>query len=185
MHSLRIDLHNQFVTLMMVVAATIATAQPQVAQSSTGGGPHQSDRQITVTADRLVSDREAKTATFTGRVKVVRGNSTIEADRLTVLYAGNAPRSDAGLPGRSAIEWVVAEGNVRIRSENLTATTPKAVYNRSSQTIELLGAGTRVISGGNSISGRQIVLHLEGEQLTVSSSQDSRVKAVIEPSTKK
>jgi lipopolysaccharide export system protein LptA len=182
---LRIDLRKQFVTLMLVVATACATSQPQVAQSSAGGGPHQSDRRITVTADRLVSDREAKTATFTGHVKVVRGSSTIEADRLTVVYAGNTPRSDAGLPGRSAIERVVAEGNVRIRSEDLTATTPKAVYSRFSQTIELLGAGTRVISGSNSISGPQILLHLEGERLTVSSGGDSRVKAVIEPSSKK
>ena len=184
MHSLRIDLSKQFAALMLAVVTASATFQPSVAQGSAGDDPHQSNRRITVTADRLVSDREAKTATFTGRVRVVRGSSTIEADRLTVVYAGNTSRTDAGLPGRSAIERAVAEGNVRIRSEDLTAKTPKAVYSRDSQTIELLGAGTRVISGNNSIAGRQIVLHLEGERLTVSSSGDSRVKAVIEPSTK-
>ncbi len=141
------------------------------------------DRQVTVTADRLVSDRIKRTATFSGRVKVVRGNSTVESDRLTVYYDQNTSRAETERPDRSVIERIVAEGNVRIRSQQLSAQTPKAVYSRTGQTIELLGGGTRVISGGNSITGLRIVLHLEGEQLTVSSGGDNRVKAVLEPST--
>ena len=153
--------------------------------NTAAGNVNRSDRQVTVTADRLVSDRAGRTATFIGRVKVIRGDSTIESDRLTVFYSAITSRGDAALPGKSAIERIIAEGNVRIRSKELSAHTPKAIYSRPAQTIELLGARSQVTSGNNSITGRQIVLHLEGERLTVSSGGDSRVKAVLEPSTKK
>lgn len=150
-----------------------------------GDNTLQQQRRVTVSADRLVSDRTARTATFTGRVKVVRGTSTLEADRLTVVYGENASGDQARLPARSAIDRIVAEGNVRIRSRDLSAKTPKAIYSRPAQTIELLGAGTQVISGSNSITGMQIVLHMEGERLTVSSSGDNRVEAVLRPSRNK
>ncbi len=172
---------------MLAAAVSIAgTALPESARGAAGDdSPPQ--QQITVTADRLVSDRTARTATFSGRVKVVRGDSTIEADRLTVYYgekASTSKKKTAALPGQSAVERIIAEGNVQIRSAELSARTPKAIYSRAAQTIELLGAGTRVISGSNSITGSKIVLHLEGEQLTVLGSDENRVKAVFEPSTK-
>ena len=137
-----------------------------------------------VTADRLITDRAGKKATFSGRVKVVRGQSTIEADRLTVYYDEKAPRDEGLQPGRSAIERAVAEGSVKIKTKDLTALTPKATYNRNTQKIELLGAGTRVISGNNSITGAKIVLQLEGEKLTVSGEGGEQVKAILKPSDK-
>ncbi|KPJ76464.1 MAG: hypothetical protein AMJ54_11570 [Deltaproteobacteria bacterium SG8_13] len=170
---------------LAIVVSSAAAVLPAAQRGKTGDDSLRSDRKVTVTADRLVSDRTARTATFTGNVKVVRDSSTIEADRLTVVYGANTSAGAAGLPGRSAIERVIAEGNVRIHSEQLSAKTPKAIYSRLAQTIELLGTGTQVISGGNSITGSQIVLHLEGERLTVSSSGENRVKAVLEPSVKK
>ena len=167
------------------VLMSAAALWPSAQRGAMGEDSVQPDRQVTVSADRLVSDRATRTATFTGRVKVIRGSSTIEADRLRVVYGENASRGSAKMPGRSAIERIVAEGNVRIRTNELSAKTPKAIYSRPAQTIELLGAGTQVISGNNSITGMQIVLYMEGERLTVSSGGDNRVKAVFEPSTQK
>ena len=172
-------------SILVAALLSVAAVVPATQRIATDEKTLRSDRQVTVTADRLVSDRAARTATFTGRVKVVRGDSTIESDRLTVHYGRKTSHERAALAGRSAIERIIAEGNVRIRSEALSARTPKAIYSRPAQTIELLGAGTRVTSGSNSITGPQIVLQLEGERLTVSSGGDSRVKAVLEPSPKK
>ena len=163
----------------------VVASLPAAGSDAVSDGVVESARRVTVSADRLVSDRAARTATFSGRVKVIRGSSTVNADRLTVVYGKNSAGDRVKPPGRSAIERIIAEGNVRIRSEGLTARTPKAVYSRPAQTVELIGAGTRVTSGSNSITGMQIVLHMEGERLTVTSSGDNRVKAVIEPDAKK
>ena len=175
----------KYLTASILAAAVLSMtpAVPAAKRSAGGENSSRSDRQVSITADRLVSDRSARTATFTGRVKVVRGDNTIESDRLTVVYGARAPRTDAASPGISAIERIIAEGNVRIRSKELSARTPKAIYSRPAQTIELVGDGSQVTSGSNSITGRQIVLYLEGDRLTVSSGADHRVKAVIEPST--
>ncbi len=173
--------------MLAAAVSSAGAALPAAARGAMGDGSLPSQQQISVTADRLVSDRSARTATFSGRVKVVRGESTIEADRLTVYYgekASTSKKKAAALPGQSAVERIIAEGNVQIRSTELSARTPKAIYSRPAQTIELLGAGTRVISGSNSITGSKIVLHLEGEKLTVLGGGENRVKAVFEPSTK-
>ena len=145
------------------------------------GDSHRPDQQIRVSADRLVADRTAATAIFTGRVKVVRGNSTIEADRLTVYYSRKNSGKDSSLPVQSAIEKIIAEGDVRIQSEQLSARTAKAVYSRPAQTVVLTGTGSRVISGSNSITGAKIMLYLDGQRLTVSGDEGKRVKAVLEP----
>lgn len=183
---MRILLSKSSAALMLLAAVLGAAAGlPVAAPGAAGDGSPGSDPQVTVTADRLVSDRDARTATFTGRVKVVRGTSSVEADQLTVYYDENTTGTVAAPPGRSAIERIIAEGNVKIRSEDLTARTPKAIYSRPAQTIQLLGAGTRVFSGGNSITGTKFVLHMEGERLTVLGGADKRVKAVIEPTPQK
>jgi lipopolysaccharide export system protein LptA len=171
--------------MIAAVFAVAAAAVPTVTHGATAVDSQRPDEQIRVSADRLVTDRTARTAKFTGRVKVVRGNSTIETDSLTVVYSEKSSGVNGALPVRSAIERIIAEGNVRIQSEDLTARTPKAIYSRPTQTVELIGGDSRVISGNNSITGERIVLHLEGERLTVSGDGDKRIKAVLEPTSKK
>lgn len=183
---MRVFLSKQLAAVVLAVFLSSAGSALSAAGSSAAGEDGRRPQQpVTISADRLVSDRQARTATFTGKVKVVRGDSTIEADSLTVFYAEKPPGSGEPVPVRSAVERIVAEGNVRIRSAQLSAHTPKAVYSRPDQTIELLGAGTRVVSGSHSISGSKVVLLMEGEQLIVSGSGDKRVEALLEPGTKK
>jgi lipopolysaccharide transport protein LptA len=167
-----------------VFTGTAAAGTP-VSHGAAAVDSQRPDQQIRVSADRLVTDRAARTAEFTGRVKVVRGNSTLETDSLTVVYSEKSSGAEGALPARSAIEQIIAQGNVRIKSKNLTARAPKAIYSRPTQTVELIGSDSRVISGSHTITGERIVLHLEGERLTVSGNGEKRIKAVLEPASKK
>ena len=79
----------------------------------------------------------------------------------------------------------MAEGNVRIKSEELIAVAQKAVYSRDTQKIMLSGPNTKVTSGENSIIGSKIELYLENEEFKVSGGKKGRVKAILNQSPKK
>lgn len=139
---------------------------------------------VTVTADELISDDVSKTAEFIGNVKVIRGEYTLSADRLVVLYDREEKSQKGNAGDRSFIRSAVAEGNVRIQSKDLTASARKASYDRNSRTIELSGDSSAT-TGGGTISGHTLILYMENEQVKVSGSTENRVKAVFPAPEKK
>ncbi|MFZ0243934.1 MAG: lipopolysaccharide transport periplasmic protein LptA [Desulfobacterales bacterium] len=140
---------------------------------------------ITITADQLVSDDASKTAEFSGNVKVVRGAYTLTTDRLVVSYQGGERAATANSVGRANIREVVAEGNVRIFSTDLTAAAQRAVYDAGQRTLVLSGEASTVTSGAASVSGTRITLFLDTARFEVSGSPAERVKGVFErPVTK-
>ena len=140
---------------------------------------------ITITADQLVSESEAKVAEFIGNVKVIRKGSVITADRLKIYYAKALNDQNTATDGKAAIEKIIATGNVRIVSDDLIAVAQKAVYIRKTQIVTLSGTNTLVTSGGSSLSGAEIKLHMDNESIRVSSGAEGRVRAILNPTKKK
>lgn len=140
---------------------------------------------VTITADELVSDDASETAEFIGNVKVVRGDYTLTADRLTVHYRRSDRPSTPKTVGRANISEIVAVGHVRIVSTDLTATAERASYDAENRMIELSGQDSTVASSGGTVSGSKITLFLDTDQFQVSGGPKNRVRAVFKRTEKK
>jgi lipopolysaccharide export system protein LptA len=157
--------------LAAAAALFLMTALP--AASAPGKKP--APQAIEIRSDRLLVDSQKRTAEFFGRVRARQGDTTIEADQLTVYY-----HPDGG-ENVDALDRIVAVGNVRIRFENRLAETPEAVYNVKERVFVLNGAGTRVSSGSSHITGEKITLYRDDGRVVVESGSQKQVEAVFYP----
>ena len=170
---------------IVILALIIPGLLPASAGSDDAKKTNRPGEEITITADELVSDNVSKIAEFIGHVKVTRGGSVITADRLKVYYTDTPRDKNNRANAKTAIKQIVAEGNVRIKSEELIAVAQKAAYSRETQKIILSGPNTKVTSGENSVVGSKIELYLENEQFKVSGGKKGRVKAILNQAPKK
>ncbi len=141
------------------------------------GAPAQSD-QVQISADHLVVDNNAQSAVFSGNVTAVQGAARITSERLTVFYE-TSETSPGEQPG--VIRRIVSEGNVVIHFDGKVAVTGKAIYNKDTGLLELIGEGTKVTSGQNTITGKRIVVDRARKSITVEGDGSKRVEAVIFP----
>lgn len=127
---------------------------------------------ITVKSNSMTADNKEKTAVFSGKVVAKQGDITIFSDKLVVSYADKSKE----------VEKIEAVGNVRIIQQNRTGFADKAVYESRSGLIVLTGT-PRVVQGRDSIRGKVITYHVDGDRSEVSSGGDpkARVEVVINP----
>ena len=151
--------------LLLVAVPVVLTAEP--------------DNTIHIQADQLEADIEGDTAEFSGNVQVDRGEARISADHLKLYYHREQNVESLQQLDVSAVDKIEARGKVRIRFQDLSAATDKAVYEPKTDTLVLEGSSTRVTKGGNSIRGSRIVLKAAENDMTVVGDGKSRVKAVI------
>lgn len=154
------------------LAAALIVSAPAAAQ-----GPHPAapgllpgsqgqahDQPIQIDAKSLEVHDKSKTATFSGAVKVVQGDTTMTCKTLVVFYGqelgigGNKPvaasnsTADA-VPDAQNIRRIEARGDVNVLSRDQTASGDLGVYDLSTKTITLTGnvvvsQGKNVIHGG-------------------------------------
>jgi len=163
-----------WIGLLVALIAGNAAAQETPA-------PPTGDERIEISADRLVFDNTAQSAVFSGNVNAVQGATRISADRITVYYEADNADPTAQPDTQAAIRRIVSEGNVTIRFDDKVAETPKAIYNKASGLLELMGEGTRVTSGQNTITGNRITVNRAKDNITVEGGGTRRVEAVIFP----
>ena len=133
--------------------------------------------EVRVTADSLVFDYRAGELFYRGNVNISQGDVSISAESLSILFE----------PGASgSLRSVKAEGDVRVRRGNETATGAVATYDPEAQTIVLSG-GARIGSGPNRIEGEQVIVQLREQRTIIEGGTDKRtgekkrVRAVIDP----
>jgi len=166
--------------VLAVAMLLMALTAPALHAANDGKASGDADG-IQISADRLVFDNKAQSAVFSGNVTAVQGATSISADRLTVFYDAAEADSGAQPDTQAAIRRIVSEGNVTIRFDDKVAVTRKAIYNRSSGMLELVGEGTRVTSGQNTIAGNRITVDRASDNITVEGGGSQRVEAVIFP----
>lgn len=169
------------VLVCLAVLAFMAAAGPCIADDSSQNAAEErqeGDGMIRVTADRLVTDTQSQQAEFIGNVRAVRDNMTILCDSLKIFYQESA-QDARSQPGEGSIRRIVAERNVTIRFDNQTATTQRAEWSPQKQTIVLSGAGSKISSGKNTITGSKITLHQGDNRIQVEGGGDRRVEAQI------
>jgi lipopolysaccharide export system protein LptA len=182
--------------LLIAAAASATLATGAHAQSGALQGMSQNRGQpINITADSLELRDKEKKAIFTGKVKAIQGDSTIECGKLTVYYdgepaaAGAAPRpaGAGGMPSSNQIRRLEAEGGVVVTQKDQVATGDRGVYDMKSNTVELTGKKVTATQGKNTIEGEKLFVDLTSGLSRVESSQGSpgRVSGTFLPSEAK
>ncbi len=137
------------------------------------------NEKIHITADKLISDHEAKYTEFIGNVRATQRDTVITADKLKIFLKRDMDNKKNPVAGDESIKKIVANGNVQIKFDNRVAVTQQAVYITETRVLVLSGADSKVISGNNSISGEKITVYRTDGRIQVESDKGERVEAVL------
>ena len=133
------------------------------------------ESQIRITADSLITDPRNKTAEFAGHVLATQGDTTITSDKLKVYYKkGIQSGPNAGV---DAIVRMVAQGMVKIVLADTVAPNEHAEYFADRRIVILTGPNSRIVDGNNSISGQKITLYRDDKRIHVEGTQKEPVEA--------
>jgi lipopolysaccharide export system protein LptA len=206
---------SRFWLLAAIVALTVpgaaaaqSPAQGSAAQSPVQGSAGQSplqgalqgqnkDQPIHIEAATLEVHDKAKTATFSGNVQVVQGDTTMRCRSLVVFYgaeegAGAAKPAAArpadspaapGMPqGAQSIRRIEARGGVTVVTKDQNASGELGVYDLKTKTITLTG-NVVVSQGKNILHGERVVVDTATGNARVESGATAhdRVRALILP----
>ena len=169
------DMKRRFTAILPWCAALLALCLMNAATlpAEEKQPPTQAGEPIHISADRLVSDTNQRTAEFLGNVKVVQGTTTITAERLKVTYKGN--NSNPNQAGADSIDTIEATDHVRIALDNRVAVGEKAVYTTSDRKLVISGPGAQITSGPDVIEGSTITFHRDSGKVEMV----GQVKAII------
>ena len=159
--------------------ATTMASETAVAEAETN-----ENNQIRIVADKLFAEVEAGEIEFVGNVKATQAETVITADRLKIFFDAGSIKSKTNVLKTESIEKITASGHVKIIHEDITAETDRAEYTMKSEVLVLTGPRSKITQGGRSISGTKFTLQRSDGKLTAESSEENRVKAVIQPSKK-
>lgn len=153
-------------------AAGQEAAAPRGAQVPFGDFEHDASLPVEITSDALALDQAARTAIFTGAVKVGQGALRLAADRLEVRYL-----EDANAPnGQGGIERMLASGNVTLSNGTEAAEARTASYVVATGVVEMDG-DVLLTQGGNALSGQKMHVDLNAGAATM----EGRVQTIIIP----
>lgn len=169
-------------TLVVVLMNSFAYAEDK--PNFTDTNKNIKNEKIHITADKLISDHEAKYTEFIGNVRATQRDTVITADKLKIFFKRDMDSKKNPLAGDESINKIVANGNVQIKFDNRVAVTQQAVYITETRVLVLSGADSKVISGNNSISGEKITVHRIDGRIQVESGKEERVEAVLYPGEK-
>jgi lipopolysaccharide export system protein LptA len=194
--------------MVALLAPGLAAAQaPRPAagppvQSLLQGGQDK-DQPVQIEAASLEVRDKNKTATFSGDVQVVQGDTTMKCQKLVVFYGqevgiaqkeagqASAPAPDtkpamAGPKGAQNIRRIEARGGVTVITKDQNASGDLGVYDLIAKTITLTG-NVVVSQGQNVIHGERVVVDTVSGNARVESNNQggggtpSRVRALIQP----
>lgn len=143
----------------LIALMLLGLAAPAVAQRFDSNAP------IDVDAGRIdVADNDNE-AIFSGAVVIRQGSMTLNADRVRITYAKDAA-------GNPQVQRLDALGNVRIRQDNMRATSNSGIYDVNARLVTLLG-NVKMDRDTNHLEGARVVWNLA----TRTSSFDARSAA--------
>ncbi len=167
-----------FMALMVFAGGHSAVAVAEAAESN---GKNNENSRIRITADKLVAELDASEIEFIGNVKATRADAIVTSDRLKIIYDPNMIKDENGAIKTESIEKIIANGHVKIVTDNIIAETDKAEYSIKPEVLVLQGEQSSVTREGYSITGTKFTLRRTEGKITVESSEEHRVKAILQP----
>ncbi len=136
-------------------------------------------QQIKIIADKMISDNKAKSVEFIDNVRATQEDTVITGDRLKIFLTKGLGKRNSSFSGEDSIERIVVNGNVDIRFDNKRAVSQQAEYIIDTRILILSGAGSKIISGKDSISGEKITIYRTDGRIDVESGDEKPVEAVF------
>jgi lipopolysaccharide export system protein LptA len=168
---------------VFIMLSVFAGAQDNAAALETidpNGTNHTKDP-IRITADKLVAKVDAAEIEFIGNVKTTQADAVITSDRLKIIYDSDAIKKSTRGNTQKSISKIIAIGHVKIATDDIIAETDRAEYSIKSNTVVLRGEQSRVIQGGNSITGPKFTLYRREGKLSVEGKGENRIRAIVQP----
>ena len=124
--------------------------------------------ELEIQSDRLEVSSNNRVSIFLGNVYARDGVMQIWTEKLIVKLYDDT----------DSIEKIIAEKNVNIKNETITANSKKAIYYTKNEVLKLYG-DVEVVENSNVLTGDEFILDLIKSTSIMKSSSSSRVKAVI------
>jgi len=124
---------------------------------------------VEITADTFVVEEASREAVFTGNVVVRHPTVNVWADKVVATY---------GEGGTSDIESFEATGNVRLETDEQTATGERAVFTPGDQMLRLTG-NVKVTNSGGTVNAGELVVNLATNVSTFTAGEGGRVTGVF------
>ncbi|HEY8576800.1 MAG TPA: lipopolysaccharide transport periplasmic protein LptA [Devosia sp.] len=131
--------------------------------------PAAAQQPVEITADLFTVDETTSEAVFTGNVVVVHPTVKVWAEKVVAIY---------GEEGTTDIESFVATGSVRLVTDEQDATGDQAVFTPGDQMLRLTG-NVKVVNSGGTVDAGELVVNLETNVSTFTSSGGGRVTGVF------
>jgi lipopolysaccharide export system protein LptA len=182
------------------LTAVLIVFTPALAQAPRTGTPslfpgaqgQKQDLPVQIDAKNLEVQDKKKTATFSGNVKVVQGDTTMTCRTLEVFYgqelgvaASDTPlvktnSTTAVVPNAQNIRLIRARGDVLVVSRDQNATGDVGIYDLAAKTITLTG-NVVLSQGKNVIHGDKLIVDTVTGNAHVEGATQTGVRAIIVP----
>ena len=142
----------------LVAASVLLLCLPALAQSK-----------VDITSNTFTLDEATREAVFEGDVVVNHPTVKVWAPHVVAIY---------GEGGTSDIESFVATGDVKLETDEQTATGERAVFTPGDQLLRLTG-NVEVVNAGGTVQADELVVNLETNVSTFTSPSGGRVTGVF------
>jgi lipopolysaccharide export system protein LptA len=147
-----------FNRLALIAAFAVFLAAPALAQTA-----------VQISADNFTIEEGAKEAVFTGNVVIKHPTVNVWADKVVATY---------GDGGTSDIKSFEATGQVKLETDEQTATGDRAAFSPADQLLRLTG-NVKVSNAAGSVNAEELVVNLATNVSTFSASPGGRVTGVF------
>ena len=173
----------------LIVSTSAAAQTPSLFPGAQG---QKQDQPVQIDAKSLQVQDKKKTATFTGNVKVVQGDTTMTCRTLEVFYgqelgiaSSDTPvvktnTTATAVPNAQNIRLIRATGDVLVVSKDQNATGDTGIYDLKAKTITLTG-NVVLSQGKNVIHGEKLIVDTVTGNAHVEGATQTGVRAIIVP----
>lgn len=168
---------------VMIAAATLAPVSgvsAQDTQSRMSGLALSADEPIQIESDLLKINDETSQANFTGNVKVVQGDTVLQAGEMIVRYTKGGGSVSSGTADISEIELYK---NVLIRSGTQTATAETGNFNMANEVLVLSGEKVVLTDSDNVFIGCKLTVQMKNGEAKLDSC-GRRVMIQLDPKSR-
>ncbi|OCW57267.1 LptA/OstA family protein [Hoeflea olei] len=171
-------------TALLMLAATLASpatdARAQDTEKRISGLALSNDEPIQIESDLLKIDEETSKATFTGNVKVVQGDTQLQAGRMIVNYDKNGGSVSSGA---AQIREIELYDKVFIRADTQTATADAGNFNMVNEVLVLTGEKVVLTDAENVFIGCKLTVEMKSGQAKLDSC-GRRVMIQLDPKSR-